>query len=45
MHAQVMQYLTNGIPERPARFIAALQDFYQTPPLAAQQFPWPEDLC
>ncbi|WP_175613466.1 elongation factor P hydroxylase, partial [Cronobacter sakazakii] len=34
VHAQVMQYLTNGIPERPARFIAALQDFYQTPPLA-----------
>lgn len=33
-----------GDPERPARFIQALQEYYQTPPLTAEQFPWPEDL-
>ena len=40
----VMTYLEQGIPERPARFIRALQQYYQTPPLTAEQFPWPEDL-
>ncbi|QHM74756.1 Elongation factor P hydroxylase [Mixta theicola] len=44
VHAQVMRYLADGIPARPARFIAELQHFYQTPPLTAAQFPWPEDL-
>ncbi|KQN55058.1 elongation factor P hydroxylase [Erwinia sp. E602] len=44
VHAQVMAYLDNGIPARPARLIAALRDFYSTPPLTAAQFPWPEDL-
>jgi len=44
VHAQVMSYLEQGIPERPARFIQALQKYYQTPPLTAEQFPWPEDL-
>ena len=29
---------------RPARFIQALQSFYNTPPLAAEHFPYPEDL-
>ena len=27
-----------------ARFIRALQHYYQTPPLTAKHFPWPEDL-
>ncbi len=31
VHAQVMDYLANGIPERPARFIKALQNYYHTP--------------
>lgn len=44
VHAQVMTWLEEGIPARPARFIAALQDYYQTPPLTADRFPWPEDL-
>lgn len=44
VHAQVMEYLTNGIPERPARFIKALQNYYHTPELTAEQFPWPEAL-
>ncbi len=39
-----MTYLEQGIPARPARFIAALQDYYQTPALTAEQFPWPQDL-
>ncbi|MFP1557101.1 hypothetical protein ACLB1T_01980 [Escherichia coli] len=28
-----MDYLANGIPERPARFIKALQNYYHTPNL------------
>ena len=44
VHAQVMDYLANGIPERPARFIKALQNYYHTPELTAEQFPWPEAL-
>ncbi|MGV3346963.1 elongation factor P hydroxylase [Enterobacteriaceae bacterium LUAb1] len=44
VHAQVLAYLTRGIPERPARFIAELQAFYQTPPLTEACFPWPEYL-
>jgi elongation factor P hydroxylase len=38
-----MTYLEQGIPAS-ARFIQALQEYYQTPPLTAEQFPWPEDL-
>lgn len=41
---QVLWYLENGIPERPARFIQALQSFYNTPTLTADRFPYPEDL-
>ncbi len=44
VHAQVMALLEQGIPTRPARFIQALQSFYNTPPLAAEHFPYPEDL-
>ncbi len=44
VHAQVMDYLANGIPERPARFIKALQNYYHTPELTAEQFLWPEAL-
>lgn len=44
VHAQVMTYLEQGIPARPARLIAELQAFYTTPPLTAALFPWPEDL-
>ncbi|WP_159567123.1 elongation factor P hydroxylase [Budvicia diplopodorum] len=42
VHAQVMDYLAHGIPERPARFIQALQNFYHTKPLSADDFPYPE---
>ena len=31
VHAQVMHYLENGIPARPARFIAELQRFITRP--------------
>ncbi|MCW2477786.1 elongation factor P hydroxylase [Candidatus Symbiopectobacterium sp. NZEC135] len=44
VHAQVMVYLEQGIPARPLRFIRALQSFYNTPPLTAEQFPYPADL-
>ncbi|MGE9553012.1 elongation factor P hydroxylase [Erwinia amylovora] len=44
VHAQVMMQLDQGIPSRPARFIAELCKYYSTPPLTAAQFPWPEDL-
>lgn len=44
VHQQVMTYLKDGIPERPAQFIAALQTFYQTPPLKVEDFPYPEYL-
>jgi len=44
VHAQVMTYLEQGIPERPARLMAALRDYYATPPLTADLFPWPEEL-
>jgi elongation factor P hydroxylase len=37
-----MTLLEQGIPERPARFIARYKN-YQTPPLTAEH-PWPEDL-
>ncbi len=40
---QVLRHLAQGVPERPARFINALQLFYNTPPLAAENFPYPED--
>jgi elongation factor P hydroxylase len=44
VHAQVMLYLDQGIPARPARLISALREYYHVPPLTAEQFPWPEDL-
>ncbi len=44
VHAQVMSYLTSGIPDRPARYITALAEFYGRPSLTASQFPWPDDL-
>src|SRR5690606_32950488 len=43
VHARVMAWLEAGIPSRAARFVAALRTFYRTPPLTAEQFPWPED--
>lgn len=44
VHAQVMHFLEQGIPARPATLIQALHDYYRTPPLTAECFPWPEDL-
>ncbi|RTE64283.1 elongation factor P hydroxylase [Amphritea opalescens] len=35
---QVLQYLTEGIPERPAQLIQALQQYYGTPPLTPERF-------
>lgn len=45
VHQKVASYLQQGIPERPQRFIEALNRFYETPSLTLSQFPWPEDLC
>lgn len=44
VRTRVLELLERGIPTRPARFIQALQSFYNTPPLAAEHFPYPEDL-
>lgn len=44
VRARVLELLEQGIPTRPARFIQALQSFYNTPPLTAEHFPYPEDL-
>lgn len=44
VHQQVMNLLQQGIPSRPARFIQALQDYYQTPLMTAADFPYPADL-
>lgn len=41
---QVLRLLEQGIPTRPARFIQVLHGFYHTPSLAAEHFPYPEDL-
>jgi len=41
---QVLATLAQGIPERPARFIAALQSYYNTGPLSAESFPYPPSL-
>ncbi|WP_392439365.1 elongation factor P hydroxylase [Edwardsiella piscicida] len=41
---QVLSYLAEGIPPRPAQFIWALQAFYHTPALSAADFPYPDDL-
>nr|WP_226572196.1 elongation factor P hydroxylase [Mangrovibacter yixingensis] len=45
VHQQVMHWLSAGVPSRPARFIAALQQYYHSAPFTAESFPWPEDLC
>lgn len=41
---EVMKMLTEGIPPRGAKLIAALQKFYQTPLLTRSQFKYPETL-
>ncbi|TKI03853.1 elongation factor P hydroxylase [Martelella alba] len=38
VHRQVMAYLAEGIPQRAARFIAALREYYRTRPLSPEQF-------
>lgn len=45
VHAQVMRYVEEGIPERPGRLIQALHAFYHTAPLTPADFPYPADLC
>lgn len=44
VHAQVMLNLESGVGPRPAAFIQALHRYYQTPPLAQQQFSLPSKL-
>ncbi len=44
VHARLMHYLEQGIPERAAIFINGLHSFYNTPPFNRQQFPYPADL-
>ncbi|PQQ23492.1 elongation factor P hydroxylase [Photorhabdus hindustanensis] len=44
VHAQIMDYLAQGIPTRAECFIQGLQSFYNTPPLKAEHFPYPEDI-
>ncbi|CDG49206.1 elongation factor P hydroxylase [Serratia symbiotica] len=41
---RVLRLLEQEIPTRAARFIQALQAFYNTPPLVAEHFPYPENL-
>ncbi|WP_370557425.1 elongation factor P hydroxylase [Edwardsiella tarda] len=41
---QVLVYLAQGIPPRAARFVQALQSFYNTPALSPDAFPYPEAL-
>ncbi|NIH16091.1 elongation factor P hydroxylase [Serratia symbiotica] len=41
---RVLRLLEQKIPTRAARFIKALQAFYNTPPLVAEHFPYPENL-
>ncbi|WP_213989829.1 elongation factor P hydroxylase [Sodalis sp. dw_96] len=45
VHGKVMDYLSRGIPQRAARFIGALQSFYQTAPLTPALFRHPADLA
>ncbi|MDX2422629.1 MAG: elongation factor P hydroxylase [Amphritea sp.] len=35
---QVLQYLAEGIPDRPAQLVQALQQYYGTSPLSAERF-------
>lgn len=44
VHQQVLCYLEQGIPPRPASFIRALQLFYHTSILTVADFPYPEDV-
>ncbi|KAA1193733.1 elongation factor P hydroxylase [Photorhabdus heterorhabditis] len=44
VHAQIMDYLAEGIPARAECFIQGLQSFYNTSPLKAEHFPYPEDV-
>lgn len=41
---EVLKTLEKGVPERPARFIDALQSFYNTAPLSTESFPAPSGL-
>ncbi|USS94894.1 elongation factor P hydroxylase [Serratia symbiotica] len=41
---RMLRLLEQEIPTRAARFIQALQAFYNTPPLVAEHFPYPENL-
>lgn len=45
VYAQVEAYLQHGMPERPARLVAALSQFYATPALSIEQFSWPEAMA
>ncbi|KER03760.1 elongation factor P hydroxylase [Photorhabdus temperata] len=44
VHEQIMDYLAQGIPARAECFIQGLQSFYNTPPLKAEHFPYPENI-
>ncbi|WP_127957857.1 elongation factor P hydroxylase [Serratia microhaemolytica] len=44
VHARVLAFLEQGIPQRAAQFIQALRAYYQTPQLCASCFPYPEAL-
>lgn len=44
VYAQVLNWLEQGIPERPGILIAALTQFYGTPALTAASFSYPADL-
>lgn len=41
---EVLKMLEHGIPPRPARFILALQSFYNTANLTPEHFPYPQGL-
>jgi len=44
VHDEVIGYLSHGIPQRAARFIEELREFYQTRPLTPAQFRHPANV-
>jgi len=44
VHDQVINYLSQGVPQHAAQFIQVLHGFYHTPALAPRQFSYPADI-
>lgn len=41
VHQQVLTYLEQGLPQRPAKLVAAMQHFYATRAFQPEHFPYP----